>query len=351
MAEYLRAEGHDVAFAGTPDGLEATLVPAASVPFNSIPSRGFDRAHPLSLVTGALIAVASVLKARRLLRALRPDVVLGMGGYVSLPVGLAAVTRRIPLVIHEQNSVPGLANRVLSRWACAAGTTYEGSIRHLKHPDRAVVTGNPVREAVIVADRSRGREALDLPEDAVVLLVFGGSRGARHLNDALIELAPALMAIPGLHVLHVAGKADGPDVTARVAAVLGGESDRYRVVEYIDTMGDALAAADAIVARAGATSIAEITAVGRPAVLVPYPYATDDHQTLNARAVAQAGGAEVVPDAELDTDIFTDAVLRLVTDPERRERMAAAARTLARRDAAERVAALVHAAASGKETR
>lgn len=212
-----------------------------------------------------------------------------------------------------------------------------------------MLTGNPVRETVLSADRARGRASLGLTEEAVVLLVFGGSRGAQHVNDTMIGLAPQLMEVESLQVLHVAGRIEAASVAERVRSALGGDESRYRVVEYIDAMGDAIAAADAVVARAGATSIAEITAIGRAAVLVPYPYATDDHQTLNARAVAEAGGAEVVSDAELGTDRFRDAVNGLVSDAMRRNNMAAASAALGRRDAAERVAALVLDAAEARE--
>jgi UDP-N-acetylglucosamine--N-acetylmuramyl-(pentapeptide) pyrophosphoryl-undecaprenol N-acetylglucosamine transferase len=352
VAARLVAAGHDVAFVGTPDGLEARLVAEAALPFHGVRARGFDRSNPFSLVTSAALIVGSTFAARRVLRSFRADAVLGFGGYVSLPVGFAAVTRRVPLVLHEQNSVPGLANRVLSRWARAVGVTYEGSIGHLAHPNRATMTGNPVREAVLSADRTRGRTSLGLAEDAVVLLVFGGSRGAQHINDTMIALAAQLMEFESLQVLHVAGRIEAASVAERARSALGRDETRYRVVDYINAMGDAIAAADAVVARAGATSIAEITAIGRAAVLVPYPYATDDHQTLNAQAVAEMGGAEVVSDAELGTDRFRDAVSRLVSDAALRDEMAAASAALGRRDAAERVAALVgDAVEARKESR
>jgi len=340
VAEQLVESGHDVAFVGTPHGLEARLVTEAGIEFFSVPSKGFDRSRPWTFITAGLTVLASLVRAASLVRRYRADVIAGFGGYVSLPVGIAAVLTRTPLVLAEQNSVPGLANRVLSGRARSVAVTYEGSRAHLKRPERAVLTGNPVRSAVIEADRDAGRRALGLSEDDLVLLVFGGSRGARHINDTMVTLWPDLSAIDGLQVVHVAGRIEAASVRERVEAA-GNAEGRYRVFDYIDGMGDAIAACDAIVARAGATSIAEITAIGRPAILVPYPYATDDHQTLNARAVAEGGGAFVVADSELDTSVFEDAVHRLLTDAALRERMAASAKELGRPLAAVELAALI----------
>lgn len=341
VADRLVAEGHEVTFIGTPDGLEARLVPEAGIRFVGVRAAGFDRGNPLTLITSSVRILVSVLRAGGLLRQHRPDVVLGFGGYVSLPVGLAAALHRVPLVVHEQNSVPGLANRILSRWARAVGVTYEESLRYLRHPDRAVVTGNPVRGTVLAADRERGRRSFGLATDAVVLLVFGGSRGARHINDTLVSLAPELMAIPSLEVLHSAGRIESESVASRVTAILGGHTSRYHVVDYIEAMGDAIAASDLIVSRAGATSIAEITAIGRAAVLVPYPFATDDHQTLNARAVAESGGAVVIADDELGSERFRKTILDLLDDEQQRAAMSRASAALGRPDAADRVVALV----------
>lgn len=346
MAARLRAGGRDdVLFVGTPDGLEARLVPEAGVPFEAVPARGFDRSRPLSLLTAAAVDVASALRAWRLLGRVRPDVVLGFGGFVSLPVGLAAVLRRVPLVIAEQNSVPGSANRLLSRWARSAAVTYPGSERYLAHPERAVLTGNPVRTEVLEASREEGRRRFGLAAEDLVLLVFGGSRGARHINEATLALRPRLAALPRLRVLHVAGRMEAPAARERLAAE-GGAEGAYRVLDYVDDMGMALAAADLVVARAGATSIAEITALGRPSVLVPYPHATDDHQTKNARAVEAAGGALVVADAALDAPAYGEAVLGLLADAAKRETMGRAAAELGRPQAAEAVVALAREAHS-----
>jgi len=345
VADRFAAAPDEVVFVGTPNGLEARLVPVAGVAFRGLSAAGFDRARPWTLVTSTLRIAASTATAWRWLGAKRPDVVIGFGGYVSIPVGLAAALRRIPLVLHEQNSVPGLANKVLSRWARAVGVTYEESATLLAHPDRVVLTGNPVRPAVLAASRERGRAALGLPEDSTVLLAFGGSRGARHLNSAMVGLRDALLAIPDLRVVHVTGAAEVEAVRASLETSGGDGAGRWKVVAYLDDMGSALAASDLVVARAGATSIAEITALGLPAVLVPYPYATDDHQTKNAAAMVAHGAAQLVADSELDGERFGDIVVGLLSDPERRASMAAASRALGRPDAADRVADLARTAA------
>jgi UDP-N-acetylglucosamine--N-acetylmuramyl-(pentapeptide) pyrophosphoryl-undecaprenol N-acetylglucosamine transferase len=333
-----------VTFVGTPTGLEARLVPEAGISFYPLAARGFDRARPWTLITAAAVAVVSTWRAWRLIGRTRPAAVVGFGAYVSLPVGAAAALRGVPLVLHEQNSVPGLANRVLSRWAHSVGVTYEESIAALARPERATVTGNPVRAEVLSSSRVAGRRTLGLADTDLVLLVFGGSRGARHLNEALVRLRERLLAIDGLRVMHVAGPREA-DSVREALRVSGGDGDcRWRVVDYLPAMGDAIAAADLVVCRAGATTLAEITALGAPAVLVPYPYATDDHQTKNASALVAHGAAHLVADADLDADAFGDELVTLLTDGGRRATMSAAARTLGRPDAARHVTELVRRA-------
>ncbi|MDZ4064570.1 MAG: undecaprenyldiphospho-muramoylpentapeptide beta-N-acetylglucosaminyltransferase, partial [Coriobacteriia bacterium] len=345
VAEVLRAAGpDDVAFVGTPQGLEARLAGEAGVRFFGLPAKGFDRSKPLSLLVAVAVLAVSAVRAAGLLRRFRPDAVLGFGGYVSIPVGIAAVVCRVPLVLHEQNSVPGLANRLLARWSRVVAVTYESSAQRLPGAVRVVVTGNPVRAEVLASGRDRGREMLGVPGSATMLLVFGGSRGARHINEVLARHAGRLTDLRDIYVVHVAGREEADSVRERVGA-LGVGTGRYQVLEYIDEMGSALAAADLVIARAGATSIAEITALGRPAVLVPYPYATDDHQTTNARTVEEAGGALVVADTALDGPEFIEAVTDLLVDAGTRATMSAASKSLGHPDAAGRVASLVTEAA------
>jgi UDP-N-acetylglucosamine--N-acetylmuramyl-(pentapeptide) pyrophosphoryl-undecaprenol N-acetylglucosamine transferase len=339
VAEHLRDEELcDVAYVGTPDGLEARLAAQAGLTFYAVPSKGFDRGAPLSLVGAALTTIGSWMRCMRYLRVFKPDVVVGFGGYVSLPVGLAAAVAGIPLVLHEQNAVPGLANRVLSRWARTVCVTYAGSVQRLAHPERAFVTGNPVRPAVAAADREAGRRALKLKKTDLVLLVFGGSRGARHLNSAMLSLYKRLKEVRGLRVVHIAGPLEVEAVRAELKAIDARQRTFWQVHEYIDAMGDALAAADLVVCRAGATTLAELTALGKAALLVPYPYATEDHQTLNAQALVGAGAAAMTADGELDSPAFGDQLLSLLRHERERADMAGAAASLARPMAAHAVA-------------
>jgi UDP-N-acetylglucosamine--N-acetylmuramyl-(pentapeptide) pyrophosphoryl-undecaprenol N-acetylglucosamine transferase len=260
-------------------------------------------------------------------------------------VGLAAGLRGTPLVLHEQNSVPGLANRFLSRWANFVAVTYGESCPRFAHPERAEATGNPVRPAVLESSRADGRAKLGVPKSAKLLLVFGGSRGARHLNTALVALHDRLLAMKGVHVVHVTGAGEVDSVREALKAAGDAGKGRWHVLDYLDDMGSALAAADLVVSRAGATSIAEITALGLPAVLVPYPYATGDHQTKNAAAMVANGAAVLVADADLDSEAFAEALVGLLSDAPRRATMSDASRVLGRPDAAEHVVELARTAA------
>lgn len=333
LAEKLAADGCEVWFAGTPNGIEARIVPDAGVPFVPFESSGFNRRHPMTLPKGVARILRSTRKARRWFREIGPDAVVAFGGYVSIPVARAAEQTGVPVVVHEQNSVMGMANRYIAKKAKAVCLTYEEAAPYVPEGVPWTVTGNPVRGSVMAATRAEGRAYLGIPADAVVLVVFGGSKGARHINEAVAAMKGDLLAVEGLHVVHITGEGELA-ATEGLLALSEAEAKRYHVVGYEDRMADVLAAADAVVSRAGATSLAEITARGIPAILVPYPYATNDHQRTNARALAEAGAAIVVDDADIDGDAFREAVLELASDGERRKAMARAMAALAPADAA-----------------
>jgi UDP-N-acetylglucosamine--N-acetylmuramyl-(pentapeptide) pyrophosphoryl-undecaprenol N-acetylglucosamine transferase len=324
VADALRAEGADVVFAGG-QRAEAELVPAAGYPLETLKVEGLSRSNPLKAARAAVRAVAAVGTARRIVAG--ADAVLGGGGYVAGPIGVAAVLGRIPLVLTEADSHLGLTNRLLAgraRRVCLAFPLpgREGG--------RYLVTGRPVPPTI--TDRAGARAELAIGPDETCVLVFGGSLGARTINTA----APAAFADTPYRVLHVPGTRDFADITA--------PGPHYVLREYLRPFGTALVAADLAVARAGG-SIFELAQYGLPAVLVPYPHASADHQTANARWMERAGAAVVVPDAELTPERLRGEVDALVGDPERLAAMAAASKRLARPDAAEAIAHEVLAAA------
>lgn len=333
-------------FAGTADRLEDRLVPAAGFRIHHVAALPLPRrlSPGLLKVPGGLRA--AVRRCEAILREEGAVAAATFGGYVSFPVSRAASRLGLPLVIHEQNAVPGLANRFAGRWASRIAVTFPGSAERFAHPDKVVVTGNPVRDDMLALDlearRAEARQSFGLDPDVPTLLVFGGSQGARSLNRAVVR-AHGMWAEPGqLQVLHAAGASlYGETAAAWEKARAQGQGPRVRCVDFIEDMGAAYAAADIVVCRAGATSIAELTALGRPSVLVPYPHATRDHQMHNARALAQVGGAQVIEDSELTGRRLVDAVEPWIADPGARDTAARAARVFGRRDAAVQVARLV----------
>lgn len=351
LAEELAARGHQVEFFGQPKKLESTLVPQAGFPFNPIDVTGFDRSRPWTLVSALWRMRAAQKTIGRHFGSERPDVAVGFGAYIELPLINWCHAQGIPCVIHEQNSVPGLANKTSAakvKTVCVSLPVAIDAFRGKVGPDtQIVVTGNPVRQSVIRADRAQGRRDLDIPEDATMLLVFGGSLGARHLNQGVAALKSKLLSRRDLYVIHSTGKGEYDSVVQELALTQE-ESARWRVMPYIDRMGEALAAADLVLSRAGASSVAEIAALAVPSVLVPYPFATADHQTTNARYLVDAGAAVLLPDEKIDTPEFEDDLLGLVDDPARRQAMRDAARGLAQDKAALALADQVESAAALK---
>lgn len=322
----------EIAFVGTAGGLEARVVPREGFPLDVIRVAGLKGKSPAALARGLLLLPVGALDAWRVLSRRRPDVVVGVGGFASGPVLLLAAWRGIPTLLLEQNAVPGVTNRLLARWVRAAALNFEEARRYF--PRTGFVAGNPVRSEFLA-----GAEGADdrhsSPLDAVRVLIVGGSQGAHAINVAMVEAAARLAAagVP-LAIVHQTGKRDldlvrdayrRADVAARVEA-------------FLDDMAREMRAADILVCRAGATTLAEIAAIGRPAVLVPLPTAADDHQRRNAQVLARAGAALVIEQPELTGERLAEALAALARDGARRVRMAAAVRSFGRPDAAARIA-------------
>jgi UDP-N-acetylglucosamine--N-acetylmuramyl-(pentapeptide) pyrophosphoryl-undecaprenol N-acetylglucosamine transferase len=311
-----------VTFAGSPERSEARLVPDAGFDFDPFEVAGLPRRPSVALLHALGQAAGAVRACGRIIAARRPDVVLGGGGYVSGPMVLAAARRRIPTALLEADAYLGLANRLAAPLARRVFLSFpiEG-----RTGEKYRVTGRPIPARSRPVDREAARRRFDLPPDGPVLLVFGGSQGARSLN----ELAVDAFAEDGQSVLHLAGERDYPQLRERV------DRPGYRLLPFTDDFGAALGASDLALARAGG-SVWELAAAGVPAVLVPYPSATADHQTLNARHFTQGGGAILVPESELPA--VPELLRSLVTDTARLGEMHAAMLRLARPGAAEVIA-------------
>lgn len=342
IGQALVERGHraeTVHFLGSSRGLERTLVPNAGFAVTLLPGRGIARRLTVDNIGAVAGLTAAVIRAIVLLGRVRPAVVIAVGGYASVAGALAAVVWRVPLIVAEQNAVPGLANRLAGRFAAACAVSFPGTPLR-----RAVVTGNPVRRQILAVDRSRAgraaaRAALGLPADRFVVAVTGGSLGARRINEAVTRLAAAWAGRSCVAIRHVVGERDfGRVATIPPVPVPGGLI--YQQVPFEDRMELLLSAADVAVQRAGASTVAELTVAGLPAILVPLPGAPGDHQGANARRLAAAGAAVLVPDSELDATRLGLELDRLIDDAPAREAMGRAAGELARPDAAAAVATL-----------
>ena len=328
----LRVEpGARILFAGTRRGIEAQLVPASGFEITFLAASGFRGLGPGARLRFVVNLVRGFFTSLGIIRRFGPHVVLGTGGYVSLPVAAAARMLGVPLVLQEQNAVPGSTNRLLGRWAKRIYLGFTAAIRYFR-VERCLDTGNPVRAAFLESlgggDPSAARAARSFH-----LLLFGGSRGAKTLNRAATDAAPAWTALTDTHIRLQTGVDDFETVRDAYAA-----ADHVEVTPYIDDMPSALDRADLVVSRAGAMTLAELAAAGKPSVLVPFPYATDNHQLRNAKAREDAGAAFLLMDELCDGEALVAVVSQLRVEAGRLTKMAAASSDLARPDAAMAIA-------------
>ncbi|MFM7230738.1 MAG: undecaprenyldiphospho-muramoylpentapeptide beta-N-acetylglucosaminyltransferase [bacterium] len=346
VAEELRAHhpGVEVLFIGGRRGIEATAVPEAGFRLRTLLTAGFPRRRWWRWPWAALVNVAGLLQAFLILLSERPRVVLGTGGYVSGPVSFAARALGIPLLLQEQNSIPGLTNRLLSRIANEVHLSFLEARSHFPRRDHLKVTGNPVRSFILSGDREPALRDFKLSLGRPTLFVFGGSLGAKRITVAAVDALRRLKGRVDVQCILQTGREEFEAVRDTVAA----EQLPATVLPFVKKMHLAYAAADLVVCRAGAMTLAEIAVCGRPSILVPYPYAAHDHQRVNAQNLADRGAAVVIEDAELDGECLAREVAHLLADRTLLSRMSANARLFARPDAAARLARSLVSWAEGR---
>ncbi len=324
-------------YIGTAKGLEANLVPRAGIDFRAIEISGFKRRLSVDNVRTVWKFIRSVGQSKAILREFKPDVVIGTGGYVCAPVVYAATRLGVRTIIHEQNVVPGLANAFLARFVDQVAVSFEESFAHFPR-HKTVYTGNPCATEVIHGDSVRARQALSLPEGKRIVLIVGGSRGARAINEATLQLIPKLAQYPDCHFVYVTGEVHYEQISQMVKS---NQPSNLTLLPYVHNMPDLLTTTDVIVNRAGASTLAELTALGIPAILIPSPYVTNNHQEKNARGLERQGAAIVITEKELTGDILDRSLHELVADRERWQTMRGQSLSLGKPDAAENIYRLI----------
>jgi len=337
IAQQLKKQfAAEVLFIGTARGIETRLVPQAGFPLELIQVGALKNVSLLTRVKTMFDLPRAIAASSRMLTDFDPEVVIGVGGYASGPAMVAAIRRRLPTLAFEPNVVPGFANRMIARWVSAAAVHFEETCQYFPH---CKVTGVPVRSAFFSIPPKIG--------DAPTLLVFGGSQGARAINQAMVASLPGLQSrIPGIHIIHQTGQRDHDHVLAAYQqSGISGE-----VHKFIDDMPGTFGRADLLVCRSGASTVGEITAAGKPAIFVPFPAAADDHQNVNARALERVGAAVVVEESNLEAAYLVDTIAALLVDAVRLRGMSAAARSLAHPKAVEEIAEMVSRLARGEKS-
>ena len=329
-------------YVGTAQGLEADIVPKEGIPFDTIDLQGFERRLTLANLKRGFKALAGLKKARRIVKQFQPDAAIGTGGYVCGPILLASSLMNVPTLVQEQNVLPGITNRILSKFVTKVAVGAEAALKHFPK-EKAVFTGNPIRKSVMEASREDGLREFGFDGNKPVVLISGGSRGARAINRAAVPVLKAAQDNPEIQFLHVTGKGEYEDIKNRLkeAGVELSKAPHIRVEPYLYDMPKALAMADLAVFRAGATGIAELTARGVPSILVPYPYASENHQEHNARALQDKGAARMILNKDLTAETLGTTLNELLSKPEELKNMAEASRSMGRPNATDDIADMV----------
>ncbi|MFC4778465.1 undecaprenyldiphospho-muramoylpentapeptide beta-N-acetylglucosaminyltransferase [Paenibacillus sp. GCM10023252] len=329
----------ELLYIGTSKGLESRIVPALGIPFEAIEITGFRRKLSFDNVKTVARFIRGVARSKELLRKFKPDAVVGTGGYVCGPVVYAAAKLGIPTLIHEQNAIPGLTNKFLARYVDSVAVSFKESEPYFAKAKHTFYAGNPCATHVLRAEASRGLASLGLPRDSRMVLMVGGSRGAKAFNDVLVDMAPHLQRLAGVHFVFVTGEHYYESTMDRLRSVQPALSNHIHILPYLNNMPEVLAASQLVISRSGASSLAEMTALGLPSLLIPSPNVTNNHQEANARSLVEAGASEMLLERELSGQALLDRMTAIIGDAKRLKAMSEAAAKLGVPDSASRITA------------
>ncbi|CUH94036.1 UDP-N-acetylglucosamine-N-acetylmuramyl-(pentapeptide) pyrophosphoryl-undecaprenol N-acetylglucosamine transferase [Propionispora sp. 2/2-37] len=335
-------DSSDILFVGTRNSMEADIIPKEGFKLETIQVKGFDRKFSWGNISNLFNTIGSVWSSRKILKRFKPDIVIGTGGYVCGPILFAASLMGIPSMIQEQNVIPGVTNKILARFVDKIAVGYLESAKYFgsSNQHKVIFSGNPIRQDVLSVTREDAMISLNLDPDKRTILISGGSRGARSINKAMIEVHRYFQNCDDIQLLHVTGQNEYNNVVGKLKQYGIDEKLKGNIIikPYLYNMPQALAVADLAIFRAGAIGLAELTAKGIPAILIPYPYAAANHQAYNARVMEQNGAAVVVDDHELCGDKLAGIVEKIIRNPDILQTMAEASRNLGKPDAANLIA-------------
>lgn len=325
----------EIIFIGTEKGLETSIVPKEGFNLLTIKVRGFERKLSLGNILAVKESFFSLFRVSRIIREFKPDIVIGTGGYVCGSVLMAAALMNIPTLIHEQNAFPGITNKILARLVDIVAVNFPEAKKYFPQGGKVLVTGNPIRSDMLDISREEGLKDFGFSKELPVVFVVGGSRGAKRVNESILPLAKQCIDGKKFQMLHMTGETQYADIVQKYKNEdIDLDTTYLKVVPYLHNMPYAMAAADIIVSRCGASTLSEITALGKPAILIPYPYATDNHQEYNARALEKNGAAVVILERDLNEELLYNEVMDMLNKKDKVNSMKTKSKELGRTDAA-----------------
>lgn len=326
-----------ILYVGTEKGLESELVPKEGINFKTIRVKGMPRRINKESLIAAKELLNGLNDSRKIIKDFNPDIVIGTGGYVCGPVVYMGKKKRIPALIHEQNAFPGITNKILSRYVDKVAVTFDESKRYFKYPERVINTGNPIRKEIFEINIEDSYKALGINKEKPFILSFGGSGGQKRLNDGMIQLIKSASINKDIQIVHVTGKRLYEEFMKELKSHKINLTSEIRVVAYLYEMPEAMNIATVVVTSAGAITLAEISSIGIPSILIPKSYTAENHQEFNARSFEEKGASIVILEKDLKDNILKDQVYNLINDNNKLNQMSKSSKELGIRDAAEKI--------------